>query len=84
VSFFYCSRLRLSQIEGNLRQIGDVWIQNRSGSVLSILPFFIAPGEVALYNENKAKVLAYEDYNGKTIKLHSPEGIMKQSSGKTL
>jgi tetratricopeptide (TPR) repeat protein len=62
----------------------NIWMQNPEGKYLSILPFFIVPGELAVANMDKAKVFAYESYTGKTIKFFSPEGTEKQTSGKIL
>ena len=62
----------------------NIWMQNISGNYLSILPFFIVPGELAIQSSEKAKLFTYESYTGKTIKFFSPEGIEKQTSGKIL
>ncbi len=62
----------------------NIWIQNAAGNYLSILPFFIVPGELAIQSSEKAKLFTYESYTGKTIKFFSPEGIEKQTSGKIL
>jgi tetratricopeptide (TPR) repeat protein len=50
------------------------WMENASGRVLPILPFFITPGDVALTQEDRARVLIYEAYTGKTMKFFRPEG----------
>jgi hypothetical protein len=62
----------------------NIWMQNAAGNYLSILPFFIVPGELAIQSSEKAKLFTYESYTGKTIKFFSPEGIEKQTSGKIL
>jgi tetratricopeptide (TPR) repeat protein len=62
----------------------NIWIQNAAGNYLSILPFFIVPGELAIQSSEKAKLFTYESYTGKTIKFFSPEGVEKQTSGKIL
>jgi hypothetical protein len=62
----------------------NIWMQNAAGKYLSILPFFIVPGELAIQSSEKAKLFTYESYTGKTIKFFSPEGIEKQTSGKIL
>jgi tetratricopeptide (TPR) repeat protein len=62
----------------------SIWIQNKSGANMDILPFFIVPGEVSLAKEDKEQMLTYESYTGKTIKFFSPEGTEKQTSGKLL
>ena len=62
----------------------SIWIQNKSGANMDILPFFIVPGEVSLEKEDKEQMLTYESYTGKTIKFFSPEGTEKQTSGKLL
>jgi tetratricopeptide (TPR) repeat protein len=74
----------IEAVENNVEQQDQVWIQNPIGDTFPILPFFITPSEVALGGENKAKVLTYESYTGKTIKFFSPEGIEKQTSGRIL
>jgi len=62
----------------------NIWMQNKEGKYLSILPFFIVPGELAIQSSEKAKLFTYESYTGKTIKFFSPEGVEKQTSGKIL
>jgi tetratricopeptide (TPR) repeat protein len=62
----------------------NVWLQNKAGNILEILPFFIVPGEVNIAKEDKEQILSYESYTGKTIKFFSPEGTEKQTSGKIL
>ena len=62
----------------------SIWIQNKSGANMDILPFFIVPGEVSLEKEDKEQMFTYESYTGKTIKFFSPEGTEKQTSGKLL
>jgi len=62
----------------------NIWMQNTVGKYLSILPFFIVPGELAIQSSEKAKLFTYESYTGKTIKFFSPEGVEKQTSGKIL
>jgi tetratricopeptide (TPR) repeat protein len=62
----------------------QVWLQNRDGQQMDILPFFVVPGEVSISREEKEKILTFESYTGKTIKFFSPEGTTKQTSGKIL
>jgi tetratricopeptide (TPR) repeat protein len=62
----------------------QVWLQNRDGQQMDILPFFVVPGEVSISREEKDKILTFESYTGKTIKFFSPEGTTKQTSGKIL
>ena len=62
----------------------SIWIENKVGKAMNILPFFIVPGEVSLVKEDKEQMLTYESYTGKTIKFFSPEGTEKQTSGKLL
>ena len=62
----------------------NIWMQNASGNILNILPFFIVPGEVALTQKDKEQVFTYESYTGTTIKFFSPEGTEKLTSGKIL
>ena len=62
----------------------SIWIQNKTGANMDILPFFIVPGEVSLEKEDKEQMFTYESYTGKTIKFFSPEGTEKQTSGKLL
>jgi tetratricopeptide (TPR) repeat protein len=75
---------KIESIENNVLQQDQVWMQNPEGETFPILPFFITPSEVALGSDNKAKLLTYESYTGKTIKFFSPEGIEKQTSGRIL
>ena len=63
---------------------GQVWMENEQGKTMDVLPFFVVPGEVAIGQEGKEQILAYESYTGKTIKFFSPEGTEKQTSGKVL
>jgi hypothetical protein len=74
----------INTIESSTNTDANIWVQNKEGIALAIVPFFIVPGEVAISNTEKAKVLSYESYTGKTIKFFSPEGIEKQTSGKIL
>jgi len=62
----------------------NVWLEDRQGNCLDILPFFVVPGELSIKKEDKEQVLVYESYTGKTIKFFSPEGTEKQTSGKIL
>jgi tetratricopeptide (TPR) repeat protein len=71
-------------IDSNSNTKSSIWIQNKEGKVMDILPFFIVPGEVSLVKEDKEQMLTYESYTGKTIKFFSPEGTEKQTSGKLL
>ena len=61
----------------------NIWLQNKTGEKINLVPFFIVPGEVAL-TDQETKLLAYESYTGKSIKFFSPEGIDKTTSGRTL
>jgi tetratricopeptide (TPR) repeat protein len=74
----------ITRIENAGAKDENIWMQNPDGKYLSILPFFIVPGELAVGNSEKAKVFTYESYTGKTIKFFSPEGTEKQTSGKVL
>lgn len=74
----------ISQVEVASAGNSNVWLQNKEGNILEILPFFIVPGEVNLSKEDKEQILTYESYTGKTIKFFSPEGTEKQTSGKIL
>jgi tetratricopeptide (TPR) repeat protein len=74
----------ITRIENEGVKDENIWMQNTEGKYLSILPFFIVPGELAVGNSEKAKVFTYESYTGKTIKFFSPEGTEKQTSGKIL
>ena len=71
-------------IDSNSASQSSIWIQNKEGKEMDILPFFIVPGEVSLAKEDKEQMLTYESYTGKTIKFFSPEGTEKQTSGKLL
>ncbi len=61
----------------------NIWLQNKSGEVMDLVPFFIVPGEVAL-SEQDTKLLTYESYTGKSIKFFSPEGLDRTTSGRIL
>jgi tetratricopeptide (TPR) repeat protein len=74
----------IKTIDSNSATQSSIWIQNKEGKVMDILPFFIVPGEVSLVKEDKEQMLTYESYTGKTIKFFSPEGTEKQTSGKLL
>ena len=74
----------IRQVEAASVSHSNVWLQNKAGNILEILPFFIVPGEVNLTKEEKEQILTYESYTGKTIKFFSPEGTEKQTSGKIL
>jgi tetratricopeptide (TPR) repeat protein len=74
----------LSTFEKGTQESARVWIENPKGSNMDILPFFVVPGELSITKEDKEQILAYESYNGKTIKFFSPEGTEKQTSGKIL
>jgi tetratricopeptide (TPR) repeat protein len=74
----------IRQVEAAFSAHSNVWLQNKAGNILEILPFFIVPGEVNLAKEDKEQILTYESYTGKTIKFFSPEGTEKQTSGKIL
>jgi hypothetical protein len=50
-----------------------VWIQNKDGAAIPILPFYIVPAEISIEKDSKEKILVYESYTGKTIKFFSPE-----------
>ena len=71
-------------IEASKGDFANIWMENRKGNRLEILPFFIVPGELSIKKEDKEKILVYESYTGKTIKFFSPEGTEKQTSGKIL
>lgn len=62
----------------------NVWLEDRQGNRLDILPFFVVPGELSIKKEDKEQVLVYESKTGKTVKFFSPEGTEKQTSGKIL
>lgn len=74
----------ISAVDYNNASQSSIWIQNKEGKIMNILPFFIVPGEVSLAKEDKEQMFAYESYTGKTIKFFSPEGTEKQTSGKLL
>lgn len=74
----------ITTVDSNSATQSSIWIQNKEGKVMDILPFFIVPGEVSLVKEDKEQMLTYESYTGKTIKFFSPEGTEKQTSGKLL
>jgi tetratricopeptide (TPR) repeat protein len=74
----------ITTIDSNSATQSSIWIQNKEGKVMDILPFFIVPGEVSLVKEDKEQMFTYESYTGKTIKFFSPEGTEKQTSGKLL
>jgi tetratricopeptide (TPR) repeat protein len=61
-----------------------IWMQDRNGLRLPVLPFFIVPGEVALGPDQGARMLSYESFTGRTIKFFSPEGIERQTAGRVL
>lgn len=73
---------KISQVEV-LKAEENIWIQNKIGEKINLVPFFIVPGEVALTG-NDTKLLTYESYTGKSIKFFSPEGLDKTTSGRTL
>jgi tetratricopeptide (TPR) repeat protein len=80
---------RLQSAEISIEEKGNqisasVWMENLKGESIDILPFFVVPGELSITKEDKEQILAYESYNGKTIKFFSPEGTEKQTSGKIL
>jgi tetratricopeptide (TPR) repeat protein len=62
----------------------SIWMQDRNGQRLPVLPFFIVPGEVALGADRGARMLSYESFTGRTIKFFSPEGIERQTAGRVL
>ena len=62
----------------------NVWIEDRKGNRLDILPFFVVPGELSIKKEDKEQILIYESTTLKTIKFFSPEGTEKQTSGKIM
>ncbi|MAW84520.1 MAG: hypothetical protein CL832_09035 [Crocinitomicaceae bacterium] len=72
----------INQVEV-LKAKDKIWLQNKEGEKMDLVPFFIVPGEVALA-DNDSKLLAYESYTGKSIKFFSPEGIDKTTSGRVL
>ena len=72
----------IKQVE-TLKSKDNIWLQNKKGDKINLVPFFIVPGEVALGDED-TKLLAYESYTGKSIKFFSPEGIDKTTSGRVL
>ena len=74
----------ITAVDSNIVSNSSIWIENKAGKVINILPFFIVPGEVSLVKEDKEQMLTYESYTGKTIKFFSPEGTEKQTSGKLL
>ncbi len=74
----------ITSVNSNSVSDSSIWIQNKAGKAMNILPFFIVPGEVSLAKEDKEQMLTYESYTGKTIKFFSPEGTEKQTSGKLL
>ena len=74
----------ISLVEKGNQIASRVWIENPEGNFMDILPFFVVPGEVSIGKEDKEQLLTYESYTGKTIKLFSPEGTEKQTSGKVL
>ena len=74
----------ITAVDSNNVSDSTIWIENKAGKVINILPFFIVPGEVSLVKEDKEQMLTYESYTGKTIKFFSPEGTEKQTSGKLL
>lgn len=74
----------ITNVDSNSASQSSIWIENKEGKVINILPFFIVPGEVSLVKEDKEQMLTYESYTGKTIKFFSPEGTEKQTSGKLL
>ena len=73
---------KISQVEV-LKAEENIWIQNKKGEKINLVPFFIVPGEVALTGDD-TKLLTYESYTGKSIKFFSPEGLDKTTSGRTL
>ncbi|MEN9303509.1 MAG: hypothetical protein RL264_1938 [Bacteroidota bacterium] len=81
---YLLSSAEISPIEKGLQIPGRVWIENKEGESMDILPFFVVPGEVSIGKEDKEQILTYESYTGKTIKFFSPEGTEKQTSGKIL
>jgi tetratricopeptide (TPR) repeat protein len=74
----------IKPVEGDFPAKSNIWIQNKVGEVLEILPFFITPGEVSLADEDIEQMLTYESYTGRTIVFFSPEGTEKQTSGQLL
>jgi tetratricopeptide (TPR) repeat protein len=74
----------ITAVDSNIVSDSSIWIENKAGKVINILPFFIVPGQVSLVKEDKEQMLTYESYTGKTIKFFSPEGTEKQTSGKLL
>jgi hypothetical protein len=81
---YLLSSAEISPIEKGIQTPGRVWIENKEGESMEILPFFVVPGEVSISKEEKEQILTYESYTGKTIKFFSPEGTEKQTSGKIL
>jgi hypothetical protein len=81
---YLLSAAEISPIEKGLQTPSRVWIENKEGESMDILPFFVVPGEVSIGKEDKEQILTYESYTGKTIKFFSPEGTEKQTSGKIL
>jgi tetratricopeptide (TPR) repeat protein len=74
----------ISTIQKSDQTTTRVWIENPEGQTMDILPFFVVPGELSLGKDDKARILTYESYTGKTIKFFSPEGSEKQTSGNIL
>ena len=73
---------KIKQVEVSKAE-DNVWIQNKDGEKINLVPFFIIPGEVAL-DDTDTKMLTYESFTGKSIKFFSPEGIDKTTSGRVL
>ena len=61
-----------------------VWLSDNKNNVLPMVPFYVVPSELSNVENEKAQVLLYESYTGKTIKFFSPEGVIRETSGKIL
>ncbi|MBP6126670.1 tetratricopeptide repeat protein [Flavobacterium sp.] len=83
--YFSLQGIEIKPFETNITIDSNVSIYNRdTNASMPIIPFFIIPGELAIESYEKANIMSYESNNGKTITFFSPEGIIKQTSGKLL
>ena len=74
----------INTVESDVKVKENIWVQDKKGKAMPLIPFFIVPGEIAIEKEKNVKVLSYESYTGKTIKFFSPEGMSRSTSGRAL
>lgn len=75
----------LTQVNLNEKLKTNVAMINPEGKQMSIVPFFILPGEYFIREvSDRAKVMVYEQNTGSRIVFFSPESVHGETSGKVL